>query len=237
MKKIVLAVAAVAASAQPAIAGDNATFEGPYVGVQAAVARAHTTHSDQQYWYTGAQDAVVEDSDVIGGVHAGYNVVKGSLLAGVEAEVNFGALDTYREATPLDPTYSIGSRTTMLGSVRAKLGLASDTIAANINGGFAFSNSKHNYLESDGSDDYFNDKGSRSGWVVGLGFDYAVSANSTLGLSVSHYQFGTKDHLLLDSTGAQNDCSWSSTAAPDNLCHFPVKDRFESVAVKYSYRF
>lgn len=236
MKTFVIAAVALAASAQPALAGDS-TFDGPYVGVQAAAARVQTTHSDNQDWYNGVQDFITEDSGVIGGVHAGYTKVKGSLLAGVEAEVNFGTLDSFRETTPLSPSYAIGSRTTMLGSVRAKLGLASDTIAANINGGFAFSNSKHNYLESDGSDDYFNDKGSRSGWVVGLGFDYAVSANSTLGLSVSHYQFGTKDHLLLDSTGVQNDCSWSSTATPDNLCHFPIKDRFESVAVKYSYRF
>lgn len=237
MKKFVISAAAIMASAQPALASDSSTFDGPYVGVQAAAARVQTKHSDDQYWYNGVENFITEDSGVIGGVHAGYNMVKGSLLAGVEAEVNFGTLNSYRETTPKDETYAIGSRTTMLGSLRAKLGVAGDKFAAHVNGGYAFSNAKHNYLETDGSDDYFNDKGDRSGWVLGLGFDYALSANSSLGLSASHYQFGGKDHALLDSTGVLNDCSWSSTATSDNLCHFPMKDRFETVAVNYSYHF
>lgn len=237
MKNFIIAAVAVAASAQPAFANETSPFEGPYVGVQAAVARAQDKHTDNQEWYYGFQDFATESTDTVAGIHAGYNLVHGSLLVGAEADLNFGPVDTYTEVTPTDPSYAIGSRTTMLGSVRAKLGVADNKFAAHVNGGFAFSNTKHNYFETDGSDVYFNDKGSRSGWVVGLGFDYALSSRSSLGLAVSHYQFGTKDHVLLDSTGTPEDCSWSSTATADNLCHFTMKDRFESVAVNYSYHF
>lgn len=238
MKKILIAAVATTFLAQPAIAQDEGSpFAGAYAGVQASAARVTTKHDDQQYWYYGVEDFRQEDSGVQGGVHAGYNFVKGNLLAGVEAEVNFGVLDSYGETTPLDPSYAIGSRTTMLGSVRGKLGVTDGNFAASVNGGYAFSNSKHSYFETDGTDDYFADKGGRSGWVLGFGVDYAVSAKTTLGLAFSHYQFGTKDHQLLDSAGDLNDCSWSDTATADNLCHFPMRDKFETVTVKYSYRF
>ncbi len=236
MNKLLLAAAAASCFAQPAFAQDDSPFAGAYAGVQVGAARVMTKHSDEQSWYYDYRDFRTEDSGVIGGVHAGYDIVRGNLLAGVEAEVNFGTLDSYAEVAPTDPSYEIGSRTTMLGSIRAKLGVTEGNFAAHVNGGYAFSNTKHNYFETDESDDYFYDKGSRSGWVLGFGADYAVSSNSSLGVAFSHYQFGTKDHVLLDSAGVLNECSWSNEAA-DGLCHFPMRDKFETVTVKYSYRF
>ncbi len=233
MKKLTLAATAIIGAAQPALAQDASSFDGVYVGVQVAGARVQTKHSDPDGWYTDVRDFGMEDSGAIGGFHAGYNSVHGALLVGLEAEVNFGVIDSYAEVTPNDPSYKIGSRTSMLGSVRAKVGVTDGKFAAHLNGGYAFSNTKHNYFETDGSAEYFNDNGDRSGWVLGLGIDYSVSPRSSLGLSVSHYQFGTKDHVLLRPSGVTQNGS----SASDGFFHFPMQDKIETVAVKYSYRF
>ena len=237
MKKLTLAATAIIGAAQPALAQDASNFDGIYAGVQVAGARVHDTYNDSQEWYFDDITVRKEKTGAIAGLHAGYNSVHGALLVGVEAELNFGVIDTFAETTPNDPSYEIGSRTSMLGSARVKLGVTDGKFAAHVNGGFAFSNTKHNYLESDGSGEYFNDNGDRSGWVLGFGVDYAISPRSSLGLAFSHYQFGTTDHLLLEPTAVLADCSGWTTAAPDGLCHFPMRNKFETVAVKYSYRF
>lgn len=235
MNKLIISAVALAATTQPALADGTAAQTGPYLGVQVSVAKAQDKHSDPQGWFNGVSDFRLEKSGAIGGVHAGYDLGKGAVVAGVEAEVNFGVLDTFAETSPTYTQYMIGSRTTLLGSARAKVGLRSGKLTGTVSGGYAFSNSKHNYFETDGSPNYFNDKGSRSGWVLGFGFDYAVSKHTSIGLSASHYQFALRDHQLLDSTGALIDCSWSSAA--DNLCHFPMRDKFETVTVAYRYHF
>ena len=237
MKKILLATAAIIGAAQPALAQDASSFDGVYAGVQVVGARVQETYNDSQEWYFDNITVRKEKTGAIAGLHAGYNSVHGALLVGVEAEVNFGVIDTFAETTPIDPSYSIGSRTSVLGSARVKLGVTDGKFAAHVNGGYAFSNTKHNYMESDGSDEYFNDNGDRSGWVLGFGVDYAVSSRTSLGIAFSHYQFGTEDHTLLDRSGVLSDCSGWTAAAPDGLCHFPMRNKIETMAVKYSYRF
>ncbi len=237
MNKIFCTTVALAAMAQPAFAQDVESVSGPYVGVQIAAARVLDTHTDSQGWYYAVSDFGMEQNGTIGGVHAGYDLGKGALVLGVLAEVNFGTLDTYAEATPEFIAYEIGSRSTMLGSARAKLGIHSGRLTAFANGGVAFSNAKHRYLEIDGSADYFGGNGSRTGWVAGIGFDYSLTKHSSIGLTASRYQFGRSEHLLLDSAGIPNDCSWSATATPDNLCHFTMRDKFDTVAISYSFRF
>lgn len=233
MHKLIIAALALTATAQPALSQDA----GPYVGVQVVAAQIQTNHSDEQGWYNGNANFGISKANVIGGVFAGYESGQGPLTAGVEAEVNFGALDSLSQISPLYNEYQIGTRTTVLGSARAKLGLRSGKLTANINGGFAFSNSRHRYLETDGSGEHFDDKGSRGGWVVGFGLDYSLGAHSSIGLATSYYQFPNRDHTLLSVGGSSTNCSWSAAAAADNLCHFKMGDKFATVAVKYKYHF
>lgn len=223
---ITAAVAFALLSAPAAFAQDSSPFAGGYVGVQAGVAQIDSAHSDLDYWYYGGQDQSKKDSGVRAGVKAGYDIVSGALLAGVLAEVNVGKVNSFAEVTPKDPSYAIGTKTTMLGSARAKLGFTSGNLAAFATGGLAFSNAKHMYRETDGSGEYFGGKGDRSGYVLGFGAAYAVSKNGSIGLDISRYQFGSRTHALRDSDGEiLTGARWR------------LKDRVETLAVSYNLHF
>lgn len=237
MIKLLSPAAILVAIAQPALADENGGASGPYLGVQVSAARVQSAHSDLQGWYYGAADFGREQTAVIGGVHAGYDINSGPIVAGIVGEVNFGAVDSYGEISPVFINYAIGSRSTMLGSVRAKLGLRSGKLTGAVTGGYAISNSRQRFNETDGSGQYFSDNGSRGGWVGGLGFDYSVSEHSSIGLSASHYQFGKVEHILLEPNGAPSNCSWSAVPSPGNQCRFTLRDSFDMIAVSYSYRF
>lgn len=237
MRKIILAGCALVASVQPVSAKDSELPSGPYVGVQVGGARVQDKHSDIQGWYNGVTDFGMNKGGVIGGARIGYDFVINNYQAGVMAEANFGTLDTFAETSKTWTEYKIGSRTTLLGSVRAKLGLRAGKTTFHANGGWAFSNSRHRYAETDGSGQYFSDKGSQSGWVGGFGIDQSIGAHTSIGILASHYQFSQVDHVLLEANGTPSACTWSPVASPGNLCHFPMRDHFETVTVAFNYHF
>lgn len=225
--KIVLAFGAVAlasVTSQAAFAQDASAFAGPYLGVQVSAARAQDRHTDLDYWYNDLVDARYEDGGAMAGAKAGYDHVSGSLLVGAFAEVQFGKLNTVVDVSPDNPTYAIGAKTDMLGSVRGKLGVTSGKLAASVNGGWAFSDADHLMGDTDGSTEGYAEKGDRSGYVLGAGVQYAVSNNVNLGLDFSHYQFGTKTHEVLeDGTGLDY--------------FFEQQDKFQTVSFSINYSF
>lgn len=233
MKKLLAAVTVLACGATaPAFAQDEAVFGGPYIGVQVSAARLQDKHTDLDYWYHGVDNFGMDETNAMGGIRAGYDYVSGSLIAGVLAEVNFGSLNTFRETTPVDPSYAIGAKIKTLGSVRAKLGVTSGKLAAFVTGGVAFADTKHRYLETDTSGEaYYEAKGSRTGYVLGVGAAYALNQHSSIGLDVSRYQFDSKTHELL---GTGN--GGSTLNAPWDY-FFRQKDNVETIALSYSYRF
>jgi outer membrane immunogenic protein len=109
-----------------------------------------------------------EDGDTIflGGVHAGYNWQKhGPWIFGVEADVSFGDDIDY------------------LASIRARLGVAYDALLIYATGGAAFI----------GFEDGFGDSDNDTGWVTGLGADYKVAPNMSVGLEGLYYMFDEDD--------------------------------------------
>lgn len=225
-KNIALAVAAAAcALSATAFAQDASPFAGPYVGVQASLNRAQDKHNDLDEWYYNARNAANEDTGVMGGIKAGYDYVAGPAIVGVLAEASFGKIDTINEYTPEEPSYMVGNKIKMLGSVRAKAGVTSGNIAAFVTGGWAFSDNKHRWIETDGSGEVYSGKGSRSGYVIGMGAAYAINGNSSIGVDISRYQFGTRTHEILESDGTPTDYFVSQ------------RDRVDNVAVSYNYSF
>ncbi len=226
MKRLIAssAAAVLALSAQSAFAQDT-TWSGPYVGIQAGAARAETVHSDLDDWYYNYQNFKSDKTDVVGGVKAGFDYQAGPALVGVLGEVSFGKIDTATEVTPEDPSYAISSKTKLLGSLRAKLGVASGNLAVFATGGWAFSDTKHSFGDTDGSDEGFSEKGARSGYVVGLGAAYAIGAHSKIGFDLSRYQFGARTHEVLASDGTSTDY------------FFTQKDRIDAATISYTFSF
>ncbi|MGF1619388.1 MAG: outer membrane protein [Rhodomicrobiaceae bacterium] len=111
---------------------------------------------------------ICEDGDTffLGGVHAGYNWQKhGPWIFGVEADISFGDDIDY------------------LASVRARLGVAYDALLFYATGGVAFI----------GFEDGFGFSDDDTGWVAGLGAEYKVAQNMSVGLEGLYYDFDDDD--------------------------------------------
>lgn len=216
MKKFILAGLSMVAFASAANAQDAAVpaapFAGPYVGVQVGYVEAKNSHWDLDYWYDNFQNFGQKDGNAAAGIRAGYDAqLRGGLLIGALAEFSITDIDSVEAVKENDDTYEIGAKMSRLGSVRAKLGYANDDLAIYATGGLGFANIKHRMRDIDGSDESFNEKGSRSGLVYGLGAAYRVGARSNVALDVSQYEFGSKRHEVqedgsgLDYFFKQND--------------------------------
>jgi outer membrane immunogenic protein len=189
--------------AAPAMAQDAAAspFAGPYAGVHLGIGQVESLHTDRDDYWTNSKDGVTKDTGKQLGIQAGYDMLFGDALVGVMGEATLGKMDSYSEissgGSDIPQIYEIGTRVTRLGSVRAKAGFASGSLAAYGTVGFAFSNAKQRFVETYCDDcGVFAGKGDRSGIVYGMGFDYAVGNRMTLGLAYSTYDFGSKTHLV-----------------------------------------
>lgn len=210
MKLHLLAGAAALAFASAANAQDAATaspFAGPYVGVQAGIGQLDDRSDDLDQWYDAIGGLENSDRGAQLGLRVGYDGVFGNVLAGALAEGSIGKLNAFGEASSdsTDPHYATGTRLSHLGSIRAKLGLTDGRLAAFATGGLAFSNGKHKFRETDGTGEVFDAKADRSGYVLGLGFAYALNNRMNIGLDYSHYEFGSETNEVLESDGTPDD--------------------------------
>jgi uncharacterized protein YhjY with autotransporter beta-barrel domain len=188
-----------------------AAFGGPYIGLHAGLGEMNAQHDDLDYWYDAVDRGLTTDRNGLIGAQAGYDAVFGNLLVGALAEVTFGKLNSFQSAGADSGslTYAIGARSSNLASVRAKAGFVSGRLAAYGTLGLARSNAKLKFREEDGSDDFFDSKADRSGYVVGLGAAYALAGKSSLGLDYSEYRFGSKRNEVLYSDGEGEDYFFS----------------------------
>jgi opacity protein-like surface antigen len=213
-------------AAAPAFAAP-ATWSGLYVGVQGGVARTAMKYSDLDWWYSGVVNHVMDGYNAALGLKAGYDMKFGAVLAGVAAEISFGQFRGGGEAVPAPqgPAYDIRSTATMLGSVRGKLGVTTPAVSLFGTAGVAFANTAHKYNETDGSGEYYRVNGKRVGWVVGVGADYALTAKSSVGLEVSHYEFGNDTTVLRNADGTARADRWRQG------------ESFETLMLNYTQRF
>jgi len=146
-------------------------WSGPYAGVQGGYGWGSTSHS----FDNGAPSGESHPQGGLGGAHAGYNFQKGSLVAGLEADI---------EAADLSGTFSNPSGITSQGwarlnwdaSVRARFGAAFGPSLPYLTGGVAFGG----YKFSGGPLPVVGPccggySSTLTGWTVGAGWDYAFT--------------------------------------------------------------
>lgn len=224
MKKSILALSLLALSSTTYAAEPG--FEGFYAGAQIGVAEGVSAHTDNDFWYFDVKDSEASDGAASAGLKLGYDKVNDSVLYGVLAEGSITSINTQKELTPGEPSYSVGSKINAFGSIRAKLGVTSDKLAAYVTGGLALADIQHKFNETDGSGQYYDQEGKEVGYVFGLGASYLVTDNSMIGVDVSRYVFGSKTHELL-GCGEGGPCG--STFTQDDVIN--------SVNVSYSIKF
>ena len=163
------------------------TWTGFYVGVQAGYVWAE---ADRALRDTVLGVAIVGggggDLDgFVGGAHAGFNYQFGSLVVGVEADLEgIGADDdaTIVNALQVGDRLTVSSDVDFQGSLRARFGFAFDRALIYATGGLAFVNFNADFAYTDpfgvvttGS---FGDD-TEWGWTLGAGVEYAFTNNFT----------------------------------------------------------
>jgi len=157
----------------------------------------------------------------IGGAHAGFNYQMGSIVLGVEGDVEgmnarSGFHDPSRVRSPNDPGGLVRVSQDWQASVRARIGYAFDRFMIYGTGGAAFTELSYSYfnpLAGIGEGGTF----SRTGWTAGGGINYAITDNVILGAGYRYTDYGKFDYVassaFLGLTAAQSPTSHMARAS------------------------
>jgi opacity protein-like surface antigen len=227
MKKLLLTLSLLAFT-QSSFA-QNANFGGYYGGIQVGIADTRTIHTDNDDWYMNLKNSEATSLDPTIGLKFGFDVVKDSQIYGYLIEGSFLSSDTnknyYDFRDDFDPAYRVGSKIKAIGSLRGKYGIVSDKLAVYGTAGFAFADIKHTYVELDGTEESFDNKGKNQGYVFGVGTSYALDGKKFISLDVSQYKFKNKNHMLLESDGTPTNST------------FGIKDTINTINISYNLKF
>jgi outer membrane immunogenic protein len=130
-------------------------------------------------------NGMVVSDGFTGGVQAGYNRQIGNFVWGVEADINRVDNDEtrVRGAIPVTAIVSFSQRADLdwSGSLRARLGIASDRLLIYATGGLAFGHWETRMnMTTLGVDAAYSNSGWETGWVLGGGLEYAFADRWTL---------------------------------------------------------
>jgi outer membrane immunogenic protein len=161
------------------------TWTGFYAGVQAGYAWGED-ETDPLFDGIPGFSTSVTSYDVegfVGGGHAGFNYQIGSIVLGVEGDVEAAAVDGDRrwnnEVIP-GVSATAKSEIKVQGSLRGRVGFALDRMLVYGTAGFAFATIENIYTSSNGAStitETFDD--TKWGWTGGAGVEYAITNSLT----------------------------------------------------------
>lgn len=215
--KLAVAVAGAAALFSPAHATDliapppPASFKdtpfvtprpvwvGLYVGAHAGAAWNSANYTDTYNFY-GDPTSKFGATGIgpIAGVQAGYNIVRGNFMYGLEADVGYLNFNTGKNETLIPKGHWLkGSYETSSGvysDMTARVGYTWDRVLLYVKGGAAVldADSKASYLGyAHAPHAYdFNNGDTLWGWTVGAGAEYQFSPSWSLKAEYRHFDFG-----------------------------------------------
>lgn len=188
-KRILLAGTTFVFTASGALAADVIEptaydWTGPYVGLQAGYGWGK---DDLDVDSTlGGELSTFSADDLtgdgfVGGAHAGYLIQSGSLVYGVEGDIEFADMKG-KEASPNGAGFSLGDyekNIDWLGSLRLRTGIAVDRALFYATGGLAVGGVELDFdpTQEDFPYDIDANDGTKWGWTIGAGVDYAISTS------------------------------------------------------------
>ena len=220
------------------------TWTGFYVGVNAGAAWHGDNDCPGLYNYTngvlGSRYTAFspacnsEDTAFTGGVQAGFNWQMGSVVFGIEGDVNWVGNDTKRGFVNYVGPNGIGSayaysldgsaHSNMLGGLRGRLGWSFDRAMLYIAGGAAFRNSGRDevvyaYNNSGVQVAAFAPNSSRNnvGWSLGGGIEWAFTNNVSLKLEYLHSQFDRGDNVYVTSNSGYTGYAFFTDSRRDSV--------------------
>jgi outer membrane autotransporter barrel domain len=165
MRKFVLALAASAAFATPAMAEP---FSGPYVGIEAGLDNYEGSAED--LFTAGDEFDGISGNGVVGGVFAGYDIAAGNAFFGIEGKASLSDA----EASYDDSVDTLGIRAKETFGLSARAGaMVNDSTGLYARIGWANTRFKVNLNGVTDSDD-------DDGLVLGAGLQTRLGANASL---------------------------------------------------------
>ena len=163
-------------------------------------------------------------SATIGGVHGGFNYQLGQLVLGIEGDYEATKIRSSFGAAALCAGFPPGICTTSqdwVASLRGRAGVSFNRLLVYGTGGVAFTDIGHTTVFPGfvGASVYGTQ--SRTGWVAGLGAEYAITNNWIAGVEWKHFDFG----------------STTVTAALPATDRMQFRETDDSVVARLSYKF
>ena len=195
-------------------------WNGFYIGAHGGGSAGYFIYDDG--YGAGGEEYGDFTQELIGG-HIGYNFVTNSILLGLEGDINAKFGHGFKYDDNLRPTSDWD------GSIRARFGvLPTPQSLLYVTGGFAVGNFKTPHVGTEeAAEEHLG--GSRTGWTLGGGTEYAFSNNWTAGIEYRYTDWGTKklDNYPRDFGDPPGACQ----------CDVPTKLTDNRVTVSLSYEF
>tara|TARA_R100001086_G_scaffold245013_1_gene175406 strand:+ start:175 stop:963 length:789 start_codon:yes stop_codon:yes gene_type:complete len=221
----------------------TATWTGLYIGGQAGVAFGNESDGATFNPGTGPFGAGTYSDDdnnagFVGGGHIGYDYQINDFVVGAVADINYIDAETNRSYTTGGSTFSTSSDINYLGTVRARVGYAMDSVLLYGTGGLAYAGVDNNATApstSTGSTfaGYTFDQDEDDtdiGYAVGGGVDVMATNNISFGVEYLYTNLGSNDQTVTGTNAAGNTVSFTSESNNDDL-------DFHTIWAKASYRF
>lgn len=184
------------------------TWAGVYVGANASMNIGQFSQGGANYF-----------GNAFGGLYgitAGYNYQSGALVAGVEADLNFGSVNG--NAYPFGGVHSSGNITGQ-GSLRGRFGYAFDRALVYITGGYTGASMTGNVVDLGTPNIYANQSNYLNGFVIGGGLEYAVTNNISLKAEYLFNDYGSTPFFSTTRDSITSGISFSTIRAGVNY-HF-----------------
>jgi outer membrane immunogenic protein len=256
MRRLSVAAFALAAlTSTTATSQAQTNWAGPYVGADVGWAfgqsqtQQSTVFSPVGYFALSSVPAIskagaqkVSPNGFMGGLHAGYDLQFGSVVAGLLVE--FGALDlsasssataTYPCCAPTGFTVRNKVSTDWFASFRPRVGFAFGNFLPYLTGGLTLTNLQTNFTFTDTfatASQTAKKTTNRFGWSVGSGIEYAMNNNWSFKGEYLYTDFGR-----VRDSGSGLTAFTPPIAFPTNIYHYAADLQVHAIRVGFSYRF
>jgi outer membrane immunogenic protein len=189
-------------------------WTGPYFGLHGGYGWGNVEGDDDDFNGDGDVD-LFDGNDLSGGLFGaqlGYNYQWNWLVLGVEGDATWSFIDSDDDDLFDDDDddfdrIGLDADVDWLASIRARAGAAFDRFFVYGTGGVAFTAFSHDF---DVDEDFFDDEDdddseTEVGWVLGLGAEYLVTDNVSVGAEYLHYEFNDVAELSFADHGGDID--------------------------------
>jgi len=191
MKKQVIAATTTLALCMGASGAMAQEWTGLYIGGLLGESNLKSTWHDQDgdWGPAGQEVGRFDNSNTALGLQLGYNWQAGNIVYGIAGGFSF---QDVTNTTFVYNDVDLENSLYFAADVRGVLGYAFGDLLPYATFGVAIGDLEHSWLEIDDTADSWPDFDNRDALVYGLGVEYALSKEVSLGLQYLRYDFGTE---------------------------------------------